>query len=113
MTRPRDWLRDHWQPLLIAATAAMVALIFVGTLSALVTGRDTNRTVALQRATADRSVCTSEIYSAWFRAVGDVILTAAHGDDPTPTEVDALDSATADLDEINTLCPPPVTEETP
>lgn len=107
MTRPRTWLRDHWQQLLIAATAIMVAAIFAGTLSALVTGRDTNRTVALQRATVDRSVCVSEVYSAWYTAVGGVVLTAAQGGDPTPDEVAALDAATDNLAVINELCPPP------
>ena len=114
MTRPRAWLRDHWQQLVIAATALMVALIFAGTISALVTGRDTNRTVALQRATVDRSVCVTEVYSAWFQAVGAVVLTAAQSDDPARAEVDALDAATDDLAVINEICPPPPpTEETP
>lgn len=53
MTLARTWFREHWQQLVIAATALMVALIFAGTISALVTGRDTNRTVELQRATVD------------------------------------------------------------
>lgn len=109
----RDWLRDHWQQLVIAATAAMVALIFIGTISVLVTGRDTNRTVELQRATVDRAVCVSEIYSAWYRAVGDVVLSAAQGDDPTAAQVAALGAAQDDLEDLSTICPAPDTEVNP
>lgn len=39
MSRARAWWgSDHWQQFLIVATALMVALIFAGTLSALLTG---------------------------------------------------------------------------
>ena len=107
MTLARTWFREHWQQLVIAATALMVALIFAGTISALVTGRDTNRTVELQRATVDRAVCVSGVYSAWYTAVGDVGRTAAQGADPTAGQVAALDLAQDDLAHLNALCPAP------
>lgn len=105
MSRARAWWgSDHWQQFLIVATALMVALIFAGTLSVLLTGRATNRTVTLQQANQDRSVCTANIYSAWFQAVGDVIVTASEGDEPKPREVVALTDATDDLRRINVIC---------
>lgn len=113
MTRPRTWLRDHWQQLVIAATALMVAAIFAGTVIAFLTGRDTNRTVTLQQATVDRAVCVSEINSTFFRAIGDVVVDGAETGRAETRHLQALRAAQADLAVINQLCPPPTTEETP
>lgn len=121
MTAARSWLRDHWHPLVIAATAIMVAAIFAGTLIAIITGRDTNRTVDLQQASQQRSECVTAYRGEWQNAVGDIVLVASRGNDPSEEQVLALAQAQRHSLRLNDLCDPtqpggvvlPEPEETP
>lgn len=106
MTHARTWLAEHWQQLVIGITALMVAAIFAGTLIAIVTGRDTNRTVDLQQASQRRAECVTAYRGEWQDAVGRIVLVAARGNDPSPQEVRALARAQRHSLQINTLCDP-------
>lgn len=118
MTAARSWLRDHWHPLVIAATAIMVAAIFAGTHIAII---DTNRTVDLQQASQQRSECVAAYRGEWQNAVGDIVLVASRGNDPSEEQVLALAQAQRHSLRLNDLCDPtqpggvvlPEPEETP
>lgn len=88
----RAWWRTHWQGVLIAVTACLVAASLGVGLSVMATGMGTNRTVQLQTKSAERSECITAWSTAWSQAIGDVVVTAARGQDPSPAQVDRLEA---------------------
>lgn len=58
-----------------------------------------------QTETAARSACITEYRSKWERAVGDIVITAAKGNNPSRTEVRRLRAVQRDLGHLDDLCP--------
>lgn len=51
--------------------------------------------------------CTIRVRARYDTALGDIVVTASNGLDPSPEQVEELAAAISDYDNLATLCPPP------
>ena len=106
MTTVRSFVRERWQPFLIAITAVLVAASMLIGLAVFVTGPDTNAVVNGQDDARERGECVSAYRGEWQNAVGDILLVAVRRNDPSPAQVRALAKAQRHSVAINDLCDP-------
>lgn len=79
-------LRARIESGVLLVTAVLVALIFAGVVRAVTVGTE-------QRDAQRRDECVTAYRIQWQNAIGDVVLTAAEGHDPTVEEVEELEHA--------------------
>lgn len=84
---------------LAIVTVTLVALGFI-----FAQGSDTQRAVQLQHEGLERAECVTEYRTEWQNAVGDIVLVAARGNDPTPAQVRALARAQRHSSQVNQRC---------
>lgn len=84
---------------LVIVTVTLVALGFI-----FAQGSDTQRAVQLQHEGLERAECVTEYRTEWQNAVGDIVLVAARGNDPTPAQVRALARVQRRSSQVNQRC---------
>lgn len=101
-----------------AIAAAVVVVTLIAVVSFLVSDRISGgpaareqiqvsaRLLAAQQAAAVRAECITAYRGEWQNAVGDIVLVASRGNDPTPAQVRALAAAQRHSLRLNTLCDP-------
>ncbi len=86
---------------LVIVTVTLVALGFI-----FAQGSDTQRAVQLQRDSLTRAECVTAYRGEWQNAIGDIVLVAARGNDPTSAQMRTLARAQRHSLRINDLCDP-------
>jgi uncharacterized protein YnzC (UPF0291/DUF896 family) len=99
---------------LIAITVAVVAValivpsifLIVDLLSGFGVARQSARLLTAQENAAVRSECVTAYRGEWQNAVGDIVLVASRGNDPSEEQVRALAAAQRQSLRLNDLCDP-------
>ena len=99
---------------LIAITVAVVAValivpsifLIVDLLSGFGVARQSARLLTAQENSAVRSECVTAYRGEWQNAVGDIVLVASRGNDPSEEQVRALAAAQRQSLRLNDLCDP-------
>lgn len=110
---PREVRRRHTAIAIVVAIAAafavvMIAMVMIDRLQGGPAARDNARTSAqlltAQRASDIRAECITAYRGEWQNAVGDIVLVASRGNDPTEAQVRALARAQRHSIALNDLC---------
>ena len=98
----------RWLIAITVAVALIVPPIFliVDLLSGFGVARQSARLLTAQENAAVRSECVTAYRGEWQNAVGDIVLVASRGNDPSEEQVRALAAAQRQSLRLNDLCDP-------
>lgn len=107
--------RRRWAVAIATAVVVMTLIVTVsffisdrisGGPSARAAARTSARLLVAQENAASRSECVTAYRGEWQNAVGEIVLVASRGNDPTPVQVRALAQAQRHALRLNDLCDP-------